>query len=108
MLRNRIYVFVTIVILLSCVSCSQENDKNIVGEYSNFNGDSVVLIESGSSIKLSSEHGRYSGKYKRDGVEILVPGSGKEIAHLYVNHDQSLNGKMFDVEVRLMKIKKKP
>jgi hypothetical protein len=94
------------VILLSCLSCSQEKDKAILGEYSNFNGDSLVLIEANSNIKLSSEYGRYSGKYKIDGVEIVVSSSDKELAHLYINHDQSLYGKMFGMEVRLMKVKK--
>jgi hypothetical protein len=95
-----------IAVVLVCSGCSQDKGKDILGEYSNFNGDAIVLIEANGSIKLSSEHGRYSGKYKRDGAEILVSSSGNQIAHLYVNHDQSLYGKMFGVEVRLMKVKK--
>jgi hypothetical protein len=103
---KRMCIFGIIAVLLACSSCSQDKGKDILGEYSNFNGDAIVLIESNSSIKLSSEYGRYSGKYKRDGVEIVVSSAENEIAHLYVNHDHSLYGKMFGVEVRLMKVKK--
>lgn len=100
-------MFCVIIVLLVCLSCSRDKDKSILGEYSNFNGDTLVLIEPNGGIKLSSGHGSYTGKYKMDGVEIIVSSSDKEIAHLYVNHDQSLYGKMFGVEIRVMKVKKK-
>ena len=92
-------------VLWVCAGCSSEKDRDIIGEYSDFNGEVSVLIKNDGNIIVSSNIGKYYGKYHRNEAEITLSDKGNVVVDLYVHKDRSLYGKISGVEVRLKKVK---